>query len=288
MRAETTAEKLFFATARIDADLSSAQASKAGSGTAFVLRHRAGRHTHEFLVTDRHVVTPARRLVAHFHRADPIRDDVPALTDVLHYTFEPDRAGTFWQLHPDADVDLALTPLAPIRAALEREGTQLFYRAIDSNLAPIEADLAQCDALEDVVFIGYPNGVWDRAHHLPAARRGITATPIAVDFEGRPRFLIDAAVFGGSSGSPVFIYNRSGWTARDGALRDGQRLLFAGVVGAVYYRSAVNDVVSLPAARPSHSGRHIVRDREMLDLGIVHKARAVIELAQLAATQSPA
>ena len=41
---------------------------------------------------------------------------------------------------------------------------------------------------------------------MPILRRGTTATPIALNFEGRPEFLIDAAVYPGSSGSPVFVY----------------------------------------------------------------------------------
>jgi hypothetical protein len=36
-------------------------------------------------------------------------------------------------------------------------------------------------------------------------RRGMTATPPQLDYCGRPTFLIDASVFGGSSGSPVFL-----------------------------------------------------------------------------------
>lgn len=278
MRADTTAEKLFFATVRIDAEYAS---RKPGNGTAFVLRHRIRRRPVEFLVTNRHVIDGATRLRVRFHRAGASGDQ-PMLTETMDHVFDDGSAA--WTVHRESDIDLAITPLAPIETALEQDGARVFHRAVDSDLAPIAADLDKCDALEDVVFIGYPNGIWDRTHHLPVARRGITATPIAVDFEGRPRFLIDAAVFGGSSGSPVFILNRGGWTGRDGAFNDGQRLLFVGVVGSVYYRSALNEVVTLPATdRVESSTRQLARDREMIDLGIVHKARALLELAELTA-----
>lgn len=75
-------------------------------------------------------------------------------------------------------------------------------------MIPNEEQIKQMDAIEPITFIGYPNGIWDSTNLLPVARRGTTASPIEVDFEGSPRFLIDASVFGGSSGSPVFILNQ--------------------------------------------------------------------------------
>ncbi|MFT3756084.1 MAG: hypothetical protein QM769_09065 [Pseudoxanthomonas sp.] len=75
-------------------------------------------------------------------------------------------------------------------------------------MIPTPQQVTKLDAAESVTFISYPNGVWDSKNLLPVARRGTTASPIEVDFEGTPRFLIDASVFGGSSGSPAFILNR--------------------------------------------------------------------------------
>jgi hypothetical protein len=74
-----------------------------------------------------------------------------------------------------------------------------------------------------VTFIGYPNGIWDSKNLLPVVMRGTTASPIEVDFEGTPRFLIDASVFGGSSGSPVFILNQGTYSMKDGGVAVGSR-----------------------------------------------------------------
>ena len=57
-------------------------------------------------------------------------------------------------------------------------------------------------ALEDVVIVGYPDNIWDSVNNL-----GVTATHPKIDYEGRSEFLI-AAIYPGSSGSPVFLYNR--------------------------------------------------------------------------------
>lgn len=122
------------------------------------------------------------------------------------------------------------------------------------------------DAIESVTFIGYPNGVWDKENLLPVARRGTTATPLAVDFERTPRFVIDASVFGGSSGSPVFVLNHGMYTDKRANTIVGSRVIFVGVVAAVFYRTELNQIISVPiptAVQP------MAQQREMVDLGIV-------------------
>ncbi|MFR3321383.1 MAG: hypothetical protein ACLTSZ_09905 [Lachnospiraceae bacterium] len=71
-------------------------------------------------------------------------------------------------------------------------------------------------AIEDITFIGYPSGLYDSVNKLPIIRQGITATPIWNQFNGENVFLIDAGVFPGSSGSPVFIYNHGSYPTKDG------------------------------------------------------------------------
>jgi hypothetical protein len=62
----------------------------------------------------------------------------------------------------------------------------------------------------EVLFVGYPNDVYDQVNNLPVIRAGKIASMPKVDFNGKPEFLIDAHVWPGSSGSPVFarVYDR--------------------------------------------------------------------------------
>jgi hypothetical protein len=71
---------------------------------------------------------------------------------------------------------------------------------------------------------------------LPIIRQGITATPIWNQFNGENVFLIDAGVFPGSSGSPVFIYNHGAYPTKDG-IAIGNRLLFIGVISETMIRN---------------------------------------------------
>jgi hypothetical protein len=149
---------------------------------------------------------------------------------------------------------------------------ELYYQVIDTATVPDESTVSALDALEEVLFVGYPNGVWDQINLMPILRRGITATPLMLNFEGRAEFLIDAAVYPGSSGSPVFMRVPEHSLARQ---RSADRFLFLGVVAAVFFREEANHLVSAPVPANNNG---TVMGSEMIDLGLVIKSRAVVEL----------
>ncbi|MCL0093316.1 serine protease [Dehalococcoidia bacterium] len=169
---------------------------------------------------------------------------------------------------------MAVTPLVPLLSYIEKQSVEVFYRAIPDNLVPSKESLNQLDALEEVVFIGYPSGIWDRENLLPIARKGITATPVAVDFQGIKQFLIDASVFPGSSGSPVFLYNPGMYHDKRGKTVVGTRLLFLGVVASVFYEWEENEL-RLKESPTAHVPTLL--SRQMIDLSIVFKAETVLE-----------
>jgi hypothetical protein len=164
--------------------------------------------------------------------------------------------------------------LRPLEQAAHERGIELYYQAIDTRLVPDAAQLRALDALEEVLFVGYPSGVWDQVNLMPILRRGTTATPIALDFEGRAEFLIDAAVYPGSSGSPVFVFQPEALRPNVGARR---KFLFAGVVAAVFFREEANRIASMPV--PAQQGGAVIGS-EMIDLGLVIKAQAVVDLIE--------
>jgi hypothetical protein len=92
-------------------------------------------------------------------------------------------------------------------------------------------------------MIGYPNGIWDSVNNLPIIRKGITATHPSIDYDGRREFLIDAACFPGSSGSPVFLFNLSSYTTKSGGtIIGGSRIKLIGVLYAGPQYSAEGEV----------------------------------------------
>ena len=104
--------------------------------------------------------------------------------------------------HPNSEIDIA---------ALDFTGlfTQIYPNKLVNNFIPYDmlADFNE-DELgvgNSIYFIGYPDGRYDTTNNLPLIRTGIIASHPKFNFNGLPQSVIDAQVFPGSSGSPVFI-----------------------------------------------------------------------------------
>lgn len=225
-----------------------------------------------FVVTNKHVVNGMREGRFSFLKQ---KDGLPTLGDGFTLNIGSQDWPKMWFGHPDQDVDISICPLVPLLEFVKQQhGTDLFFRAVETSMIPNGEQNRELDAVEPVTFVGYPNGVWDSKNLLPVARRGTTASPIEVDFEGTPRFLIDASVFGGSSGSPVFILNQGSFATKEGGFVVGSRFHFVGVIAAVFFRTHMNQIVPVPIPTQVQP---MAQQQEMIDLGIVFKACTVVE-----------
>jgi hypothetical protein len=240
MRVETLLEQLFFTTVMIEAQLPDDQSS---TGTGFVYQVPLRRDQNAaFLVTNKHVIAGAERVDMRLHAAEgPGNAEVKLGT--VHDVSWPNPENYFFG-HPDSDIDVTVCPLGPAINALAAQDDFVFYRSLAPDIAADDSKFEELDAIEEITFLGYPNGLYDHANYLPLGRRGHTATPPMVDYEGKPIFLVDASVFPGSSGSPVLIANSGTFAARGGAAMAGTRVLLLGVLAAVYQRQV--PVLELP------------------------------------------
>ena len=263
MRVETPAEQLLFATVFIRA-LSDSGAG--WTGTGFIYAVNTDKGDVFVLVTNRHVVTDAVSLTFRFIRE---RDGTPifgeAVTGEWREGYTPG-----WSLHPKSEVDIAVLPIAPVLKAMATHEEPPFFRAVPGGLVPAVAQWMEFDALERVVFVGYPAGLYDSANLTPIARQGMTATPMTLDYQGLPAFVIDAGVYPGSSGSPVFIYDKGLYTDRRGNTTIGSRLFFVGVLAAVHTQG-------IDAPVTEAAGKLVASFEQVVGLGIVFRAQAVDE-----------
>jgi hypothetical protein len=262
MEVTSIAEELLFTTVRIETRTPSGKIL----GTGFIFEYILEDKRYLFLVTNKHVISGADKGSLTFIRSDGQR---PLLGE--SYKLEINEFEKMWFGHKESDIDVAVTPFVPILKHIHNQGVSVFFKAIPSNLAPNEETLKGLDAVEEVLFIGYPCGIWDERNLLPIVRGGITATPIYIDFNGKRQFLIDASVFPGSSGSPVFIYNAGTyWDKKSGHIIAGHRLFFLGIISEAFQMEDTGEIIST-TTRPT------VRVRQLLDLGIVFKAQTIIE-----------
>jgi len=139
-----------------------------------------------------------------------------------------------WIPHSDKNVDLCVLPIAGYinTEKLEKEKKTLGFYPITLDRFPDEEDLQGLGAIEDIIMIGYPDGLMDEENLKPIVRKGITATNINIDYDNNPEFLIDIACFEGSSGSPILIYNEGIWIGKEGNAMVGVRVMLLGVLYA--------------------------------------------------------
>lgn len=181
-------------------------------GTAFIVERRLSRFENVYLlVTAAHVIKDAVEGSLFFLRDEPEAKPL----SLSPYEFHASQSfQEMWFLNSSPAIDVAVTPLdpfGPIFDDLKSRNIHLHGLPISeataltrSALRDFHSPLHQLDALEEVIFVGYPTGHFDRTNSLPIVRRGFAASWMQVPFEGQPMFLIDAAVWPGSSGSPVF------------------------------------------------------------------------------------
>jgi hypothetical protein len=266
MQVETLAEKLLFTTLRVE---TASAKGHGGTGTGFFYQYTDAGQIYPFIVTNKHVVRGADKGWITFHKSS---NGQPVLGTA--HRFEITDFEKAWHGHSDAEIDVAVMPCAALLEQMQQQGMPPYCQWIDRGITAGIDLHKQLDALEEVVFIGYPNGIWDSRNFLPIIRRGTTATPIVVDFQGKKQFLIDASVFPGSSGSPVFLFNQGIFADRQGNSTIGTRLAFLGVVASVFFRQDVNEIQLIPQ---NTANMPVAIAKEMIDLGIVFKAHTVIE-----------
>lgn len=187
-------QKMLFTTVRIEATRTNPPGMSIG--TAFICNYDLATNNFAvFLVTNRHVVNGYDHASFSFIKK---KNDKPFLDE--HETVKLDDLSHWWFGHPNTNVDIAIIPLTPLLSQNGVNPYSLYLGGINANTLNIsKSDLDHLRANEQVIFIGYPANVFDKKHFLPLARRGYTASSIAVDFDGEKLFLIDAAVFPGSS-----------------------------------------------------------------------------------------
>lgn len=276
MKIDTIAKKLLFSTVRIE----SYAPGEESIGTGFVFAYQPSYVTEEraafFMVTNKHVVERAEEGSFVFIEGDGIGNPklgrgikIPILKFKDH-----------WHGHPDPSVDISVMPLSlllnHVEEPDERTVSERTLVAPISSRNMANADyIGGLDAIEEVVFIGYPNGLYDKVNLTPIVRKGITATPLQMDYEGDPVFLIDASVFPGSSGSPVFAIKNFPETGGEGdPISVGQHLLFLGVVSRVFLRTEMGQIET--GSIPTNRGL-LFGVQQMINLGIVYKAFTVVE-----------
>jgi len=225
------------------------------------------------IVTNKHVVANAvsGRFLLHL-----AADGGPAPGENIEVKL--DKFEQRWIPHPDSSVDLCIMPVGTLFNEAQSRQKSVFTVSLDKSLIPTDDELKELTALEDIVMIGYPNGIWDAHNNMPIIRKGITATHPALNYETRKEFMIDAACFPGSSGSPVFLFNAGIYATREGGTVLGTRIKFLGVLYAGPQHTATGEVeiVNVPTQQ-----KVVAFSRIPNNLGLVIRSERLSEFEGL-------
>lgn len=268
-------EQLQYSTVRIECEHSDGGMST-GSGYFFKFKEnkKSGEHI-PVVITNKHVINGAIRgrliLTKMNETGYPL--------DTEHFNFDIENFESYWRKHPDSEVDLCAMPIAPFLNAAKDRGQKIFYIPLDNSLIPSDEQLEELSALEDVVMVGYPNGIWDSTNNKPIFRKGVTATHPFFDYNGKKEFMIDAACFPGSSGSPVFLLNEDGYRDKKGNTYLGAtRIYILGTLYAGPQHTATGEVkvINIPTSQKPIAISNIPNN-----LGLIIKSSRIKELENL-------
>ena len=184
-----------------------------------------------------------------------------------------------WIFH--SKKDLCFCFVNPVFEFVKKQtGKDVFYIAIDETILPSQKMLEELSALEELVMVGYPIGLWDKNNNFPIFRKGYTASHPAIDFNESGIGLVDMACFPGSSGSPIYILNEGGYKDKVGNLNWGQsRIIFIGTLfsGPIYDATGKLVVTDIPTSNQvveSHTGI-------MVNLGYYIKSSELLEFKNI-------
>lgn len=241
------------------------------TGTGFFYMYNVCDRKIPVIVTNKHVLEKTLKLSLKFS-IDSNGIFVPG----DYYVINIDNPEHFIINHPDSDVDLCLIKIDHMLDSELQKNLCMFFLNKE-NIITEEYVRNSISNIEEIYIVGYPNGIIDKFNNLPIVRKGITATSLKYDFNNKKEFLIDSAIYIGSSGSPVFIFNQ-GLYSVGSTIYGGDRLILVGIVYAVnlYIANGKVEMKEIPIANA-----HVAETYIPNNLGVVIKACRLIDFDKI-------
>lgn len=252
-------EQLVSCTVRIEAE------NSLGTGFFYRMGVKENGEFKPVVVTNKHVIAGSNKVAIKLK----LEKDGSYITE--RFIIKLNEKNLFF--HPNPDIDLAVFSIALLMNSIYESGFDIVMKFIDDTLIPDQQKMNTISAIEDVIVIGYPNGLWDDENIRPLVRKGITASDYKLDYQNKPQFIIDCAIFPGSSGSPVFLYDNGSYFEGGNMVLGQSRLMFLGINSSVYnnpitgelFEQQINTSLGIISAMPMGLGI-IIKANQLKDI----------------------
>ncbi|TDW26013.1 trypsin-like peptidase [Breznakia blatticola] len=252
-------EQLLYTTLRIEC--MDEESNLLSIGTGFLLQRPVGTDKYKlYLVSNKHVLFGTDSIAIAFTK---MKGNEADLGNILRLPIKNLKENVV--PHPNPDVDIAVLECTGLFVIMPE---QLYFKAVSYDMLAT-FDEPELSVAENVYFVGYPDNRYDIKNNLPLIRTGLIASHPKINYNGNEIFIIDAQVFPGSSGSPVYI-DLTYENIRNGQIVLGKNdIKLLGIVSSTMIRN--NKLKSI------NTGTQLLTE-EVLGLGIVYKATAIKEL----------
>lgn len=242
-----------------------------GCGTGFFYIFKVGEKYYPAVITNKHVIIGKARIAFQLHAKDDKGEPAPG--PGREFTISPHPS--FIVSHPEPDVDLVAIFIQPLlNVAQASGGWSAFISGISADQIPTEQEISQLIDFDAVAMVGYPSGISDSFNNSAVVRRGTVASPLDRDYQGKRQFLVDIAVFPGSSGSPILIANDGSHSTKAGMYLSN-RFLLLGVLFAGHHADSHGKIIVAPA--PTALEPQVVV-QQMIHLGVAIKASCITDI----------
>lgn len=258
----TLSEQILYSTTNLKALKNN---SVIGTGTGFFFKFATDDNKwFPAIVTNKHVATGCDAIAINLH----IAEDGKPSGRITSYMIEISDIVN----HPSQNVDLCAIMIGNAVHHAGENGNPIFAIYLSPDVLPKDDYWEYFDAIEEIIMVGCPRGIFDETHNTPITRKGITATPISKKYNGKNEFMVDMACFPGSSGSPIFIYNKGSYYDKKTNTTNfgSDRILLVGVLYAGPLITNTGEIVlsNLPKVSINstmHLG-YVIRASELLIL----------------------
>lgn len=206
------------------------KSDKTSSGTGFFFEIPTSPNRHLFvLITNKHVIKNGILGEFYIYRANLDGTPNGSFDTFLINDFE-----TAWINHPNPNIDLCAFIVTPDRVHEPSTSLTIWTTTkLDENMILSLDELKRLRTVEEVLMVGYPDGLYDLDSRFPLIRKGITALHPAITYNKsseKSLGVLDISSFPGSSGSPVFINNYGIYQKKGETIDLNNRLILLGVL----------------------------------------------------------